>query len=286
MTSTRPTVAVLGTGIIGAPVARNLAAAGFDVRAWNRDRAKADPLAAAGVHVAETPEEAVRGAKVVLTIVKDAPAVLDIITAAAPGLADDVVWVQSSTVGEDIDGLTTFAADHGLALVDAPVSGTRQPAEQGRLVIVAAGPERDTVDPLFDVIGKKTVWVGTEPGAASRLKLALNTLVITLATSVGEMLALAEGLGVSADHALDVIADGPLDSGFLQAKARAIRADDYAVTFSVDNAEKDARLVLAAADRLGIRLDGVAAAADRLARASAKGHGDADLAAAYLASYE
>ncbi|GLZ39153.1 NAD(P)-dependent oxidoreductase [Actinokineospora sp. NBRC 105648] len=284
-----PTIAVLGTGIIGAPVARNLAAAGFDVRAWNRTRDKAAALAPHGVRVAGTPAEAVAGAKIVLTVLKDAPAVLAAVTAAAPGLAHDVVWVQLSTVGEAVDELAAFAAERGLTFVDAPVLGTRQPAEQGQLVVLAAGDPavRGVVQPLFDAIGKKTVWVADDAGSgsASRLKLVLNTWVLALNHGVGEALALAKGLGVDPAHFVDAVTGGPLDNGYFQTKSAAIRAGDYTTAFSVDNAEKDARLVLAAAEHAGVRLDATAAGAQRLARASALGHGDDDMAAGYFASF-
>ncbi|GAA3010086.1 3-hydroxyisobutyrate dehydrogenase [Actinokineospora diospyrosa] len=288
MSSTRPTVAVLGTGIIGAPVARNLARAGFEVRVWNRTREKAEELLSAGVTVAASPNAAVKGAHIVLTVLKDAPAVRDTIEAAAPELAADVVWAQLSTVGEDIDGLAAWAAERGIAFVDAPVQGTRQPAEQGQLVVLAAGPEpvRAVLAPVFDTIGRTTVWVATEAGAASRLKLVLNTWVLALTSGVAEALALAKGLGVDPARFVEVVSGGPMDSGYFQGKSAAIRSGDFTPAFTVDNAEKDARLVLAAADRAGVRVDAVRAAADRFARATALGHGGEDMAATYFASFE
>jgi 3-hydroxyisobutyrate dehydrogenase len=146
--SSRDTVAVLGTGIMGAPMARNLLAAGFPVRVWNRTAEKAAPLAAAGAVVGASPEDAADGAQIVLTMLTDADAVLE---TAAPALAGAEVWIQASTVG--IDGnerCAVLAAEHGVALVDAPVLGTRQPAEEGKLTVLASGPDqvRDRVDPV------------------------------------------------------------------------------------------------------------------------------------------
>ncbi|MFJ2739907.1 NAD(P)-dependent oxidoreductase [Streptomyces sp. NPDC087440] len=290
MTTPRPVVAVLGTGIIGAPVARNLAQGGFTVRAWNRTRAKADALAEHGVHVADTPADAVDGADVVLTVLNDGPRVLEAVRAAAPKLTEGTVWVQVSTVGEDIDAIAAYAAEAGLVLVDAPVQGTRQPAELGKLVVLAAGPEtvRPTVQPLFDTIGSRTVWVGEDgtKGAASRLKLVLNTWVIALTNGVGEALSLARGLDVDPKHFVDVITGGPLDSGYFQGKSGAVLAEDFTPSFTVDNAEKDARLAAEAARRAGLRLDGAEAARDRFARASEQGHGAEDMAAVYFASFD
>ncbi|ANN19325.1 3-hydroxyisobutyrate dehydrogenase [Amycolatopsis orientalis] len=281
-------VAVLGTGIIGAPVARNLSAAGFSVRAWNRTAAKAEALSGDGVQAVASPAEAVEGAAVVITVLTDGAAVLEAIRAAAP--AAGTIWVQLSTVGEAVDELAAYADEQGLVFVDAPVQGTRQPAEQGQLTVMAAGAAeaRDTVQPLFDAIGKRTLWVGEDgrSGAASRLKLVLNTWVLALTHGVGEALALAEGLGVDPRHFVDVVTGSPMDNGYFQGKSAAILKNDYTTAFSVDNAEKDARLVLEAAARAGIRMDVIEAGRARFARASQAGHGDEDMAAGYFASFE
>lgn len=287
--SAKSVVTVLGTGIIGSPVARNLAKEGFEVRAWNRTPSKAEELSEHGVQVAGSPAEAVTGADIVVTVLKDGPAVLDTMKAAEAGLRDGAVWVQLSTVGDAVDELAAFAANRGLVFVDAPVQGTKQPAEMGQLVVMAAGPPkvRELVQPLFDVIGKRTLWVGEDgaSGTASRLKLVLNTWVVALTHGVGEALALAKGLDVDPKHFVDVVTGGPMDNGYFQAKSAAILSGDFATSFSVDNAEKDARLVLAAAERVGIRMDTVKAGQARFAAASERGHGGADMAAGYFASF-
>ncbi|MFF6777431.1 NAD(P)-dependent oxidoreductase [Streptomyces sp. NPDC012637] len=290
MTTAQPVIAVLGTGIIGAPVARNLARSGLAVRAWNRTRTKAEALAADGVQVTDTPAEAVDGADVVLTVLNDGPRVLEAVRAAAPKLARGTVWVQVSTVGEAVDELAVFADEAGLVFVDAPVQGSRQPAELGRLVVLAAAPEsvRPTVQPLFDTIGARTVWVGEDgtSGAASRLKLVLNVWVGALTHGVGEALALAERLGVAPEHFVDVVSGGPMDSGFFQGKSAAILNRDWTPQFSVDNSEKDARLVLEAAERVGVRLDATEAGHRRFRRAVEQGHGDKDMAAGWFAGFD
>ncbi|MEV4442162.1 NAD(P)-dependent oxidoreductase [Streptomyces sp. NPDC049577] len=283
------TVAVLGTGIIGAPVARNLREA-FAVRVWNRTRTKADALAASGgIEVYESAADAVAGADVVVTVLKDGPAVLEAMTAAAPRLAPGTVWVQLSTVGVTaVEELARFAGRHGLVFYDAPVQGTRQPAENGTLVILASGPEgpeggRDDAQQVFDAIGSRTVWVSTEAGAASRLKLALNSLVLALTHGTAESLSLARALGVDPRLVVDVVTGGPLDSGFFQAKAAAILAGDYTTAFSVDNSVKGTRLVLEAAQQAGVTADTAAAGLKRFQRAVDQGHGAKDMAASHLA---
>ncbi|MET8228579.1 NAD(P)-dependent oxidoreductase [Streptomyces sp. NPDC005301] len=286
------TVSVLGTGIMGAAMARNLARAGHTVRAWNRTRDKAEPLADDGAWVADTPADAVRGADVVLTMLYDGEAVLDVMRQAAPALAEGTAWVQSTTAGVDaISGLATLASEHGLVFYDAPVLGTRQPAEAGQLLVLAAGPQagRDTVTPVFDAVGARTVWTGEDgaQGSATRLKLVANSWVLAATNATGEVLALAQALGVDPQGFFDAIAGGPLDMGYLHAKAGLIL--DGRLTppaFAVSTAAKDARLIVEASRRAGIRLDVAEAGAARLARAAAQGHGEEDMAAAYYASFD
>jgi 3-hydroxyisobutyrate dehydrogenase len=288
----RLTVSVLGTGIMGAAMARNLARASHTVRVWNRSRDKAEPLAADGAYVAGSPEEAVRGADVVLTMLYDGPATLDVMRGAAPGLRPGAAWAQSTTAGVDaVADLAAFAHDHDLVFFDAPVLGTRQPAEAGRLLVLAAGPTsaRHAVTPVFDAVGSRTVWTGEDgaAGSATRLKLVANSWVLAATNAAGEALALAKALGVDPDGFFDAIAGGPLDMGYLHAKAALIR--DGALTpaqFAVTTAVKDARLIVEAGEANGVRLDVAAAGAERLARAAAQGHGDEDMAAAYFASFD
>ncbi|MFJ2564838.1 NAD(P)-dependent oxidoreductase [Streptomyces sp. NPDC087568] len=291
MTDTR-TVGVLGTGIMGSAMARNLAKAGHTVRVWNRTRAKAEPLAADGAHVAGTPAEAVRDADVVLTMLYDGGTVLRVMREAAPALGRGTVWAQSTTVGLEAAGeLAALADEHGLVLYDAPVLGTRQPAEAGRLTVLAAGPAegRETVTPVFEAVGSRTVWTGEDAAAATatRLKLVVNSWVVAATAATGEALALAKGLGVDPQDFFDLIADGPLDMGYLHAKAGVILDDAYLPpSFAVATAEKDARLIVQAGEAHGVRLDVAAASAERFARAAARGHADEDMAAAYFASFD
>ncbi|MFD5735367.1 NAD(P)-dependent oxidoreductase [Streptomyces sioyaensis] len=284
-------VAVLGTGIMGAAMARNLARAGLDVRAWNRTRARAEPLAADGIRVTGSPAEAVDGADVVLTMLLDGPAVLDALHQAAPALPSGALWLQMSTVGpEGLAPLARFAGEHGLRFVDAPVLGTKDPAEKGQLTILAAGPQdvRERAGRIFGIVGSRTQWVGEDAadGAASRLKLVVNTWVLTVISGTGETLALAEGLGVDARDFLAAIAGGALDLPYLRLKSELILAENYPASFTVSAARKDARLITEAARDAGVHMDLVAAAAERFRRAEQQGHGDEDAAAAYYAGFD
>ncbi|WP_225099170.1 NAD(P)-dependent oxidoreductase [Streptomyces sp. CoH27] len=287
----KPTVSVLGTGIMGAAMARNLCRAGLEVRVWNRTREKAEPLAADGARVTGTPAEAVEGADVVLTMLYDGATALETMRDAAPALRPGMVWAQCTTAGIDLlTDLAAFAREHGLVFYDAPVLGTRQPAEAGQLTVLAAGPEegRAAVTPVFDAVGAKTVWTGDDgaAGSASRLKLVANSWVLAATAAAGEVLALSQALGVDPQGFFDLIEGGPLDMGYLRAKAALVLDGKLSPpSFAVATAVKDARLIVAAGEHGGVRLDVAAATAERLARAAAQGHADEDMAAAYFASF-
>jgi 3-hydroxyisobutyrate dehydrogenase len=282
-------VAVLGTGIMGAAMARNIAKAGHAVRVWNRTPAKAEET---GLPVAASPAEAVRDADVVLTMLYDGAAVREVIEQAAPALRPGAAWIQSTTTAlADVAELAAFGAEHGVIFFDAPVLGTRQPAEAGQLSVLAAGPEegRAAVAPIFDAVGAKTVWTGTDPsaGSATRLKLVANSWVLAVTHGAAETMSLAKALAVDPEAFFALIAGGPLDLGYLHAKSALILEDKLTpASFAVDTAEKDARLIVEAGRDHGIRLDVAAAGADRFRRASERGHGDSDMAASYFASFE
>lgn len=274
------TIAVLGTGHMGAPMARNLAAAGHDVRVWNRSREKAEPLADAGATVADAPADAVRGADIVITMLSDGPVVAEVIRAAATGLEPGVVWLQMSTVGVDsADGLAGLATELGVTYVDAPVLGTASPAEQGRLTVLASGADdvRERVAPVFDVVGSKTVWLG-EAGRASRLKLVANAWVTALTAAVAESVALAEHLGIDPRDFLDAIDGGAVGAPYAQIKGPMMIERDYPTSFPARLARKDVQLILdAAGDDLHMRL--ASAVFDHFDAAVVAGHGDDDMAA-------
>ncbi|RSN10269.1 3-hydroxyisobutyrate dehydrogenase [Nonomuraea sp. WAC 01424] len=284
-------VAVLGAGLMGAPMARNLLKAGLPVRIWNRTRDRAEALAADGAVVAATPAEAIEGADVIVTMLSDGDAVHDAMTAAAPALRPGQVWAQMSTVGvAAVERLAALAAEHGLIFADAPVQGTRQPAEQGKLVILAAAPEpaRPALTPVFDAVGARTLWLGDDGALAtgSKLKMAAVSYGISMTGIVAEALALAKGLGLDPGLVREVVSGGPMDNVYFQAKSKAILEGDFEPSFTVHNAEKDTRLITQAGEAAGVRLDMVAAAGERLRRAEAQGHGGQDMAATYFASFE
>jgi 3-hydroxyisobutyrate dehydrogenase len=282
-------IAVLGTGIMGAAMARNLLAAGFEVRAWNRSREKAEPLADDGATVADSPAEAAEGAGFVLTMLADADAVAE----AAGGedgalsvLPEDGVWLQMSTVGlEGQEKLAGIADEHGVYYVDAPVLGTKEPAEQGQLIVLASGPEEvgDRCEPVFDAVGSKTLWLGPA-GAGSRLKLVTNNWIVGLLGALAETISFAEALGVDPNRFLEVIEGGPLGVPYAQMKGQMMIEEEFPTSFSANLARKDANLVLQAAEANGLRLPLTEAAAEHFDEAIDAGHGEEDMAAIYQAT--
>ena len=185
-------VAVLGTGTMGAPMARNLLKAGFQVRVWNRTSEKARVLATEGADLAKTPGDAVREAAFVITMLTDGAAVLAVMGRAAQSVPDGAVWLQTS-MDTDVEGVAELADDHGITFVNCPVLGTRETAKQGRLVVLASGPgdALDRARPIFDALGSKTVRLEPEARWASRMRLVANAWAVALVETLRSQLSRA-----------------------------------------------------------------------------------------------
>jgi 3-hydroxyisobutyrate dehydrogenase len=288
------TVAVLGAGgTMGFAMTRNIARAGIEVRAWNRTRDKAGPLAADGAYIADSPADAAAGAGIVLTMLSDAGAVADVMEGdegALPVMSDREgpdrpIWLQMSTIGEDAtDWCTDLAYQYDVGFVDAPVLGTRQPAEQGQLVVLESGaPEaRCRVQPVFDAVGQRTIHAGAA-GAGTRLKLVANGWVLAVVEAAAETIALTEGLGLDPALFFEAIEKGPLDLPYLRSKAQAMADRDFTPAFRLSLAAKDAGLVADAAWQHGLELPLFEVVARRLGQGTAE-HGDRDVSATYLTS--
>jgi 3-hydroxyisobutyrate dehydrogenase len=283
------TVAVLGAGgTMGLPMARNIAGAGIEVRAWNRSHEKVEPLTDDGVEVVGTAADATSGATVVLTILSDADAVVSSMEGpdgALAGAGDGAIWLQMSTIGiEGIERCATLASDKGLVLVDAPVVGTKQPAEQGKLVVLASGPDqvRSRCEPLFDAVGERTIWLG-DAGTGTRLKLVINSWLLSLVEGLAETVAFAEGIDIDPAQFLEAISGGPIDNAYAQMKGGMMIERNFEPAFKLGLAAKDAGLLLEAARRHDLDLPMLETIQERLDEA-AKEHGDEDMAATYLAS--
>jgi 3-hydroxyisobutyrate dehydrogenase len=280
-------VAVLGTGIMGAGMARSLLRAGLNVTVWNRSPGRAAPLAADGAQVAGTAAEAVAGVDAVITMLWDGDSVAEVMTAVLPAAPDQVLWTQTSTVSLHDAGvrLPALASRYHVRYVDAPVLGTRQPAEEGKLTVLAAapGPLRDPVMPLFDAIAARTVWVGERPGDGTRLKLVVNSWVATIVGATAQAIALAQGLGLDPQVFLDTVRGGAVDTPYLHLKGRAMIAGEFPPSFTVDGAVKDTTLIAAAMRDSGTDAALMDAVAGQFRKAADGGYRAEDMAAVYRA---
>jgi 3-hydroxyisobutyrate dehydrogenase len=277
-------VAVLGTGIMGGAMARRAAAAGIEVTAWSEPLEDARALEADGVRVAQTAGGAAAGADVVVTMAPDA----DAIASFAPSFlsSGEFVWCQCATVGLDgCERLAELARDAGITYVDAPVLGTREPAERGALVILASGPDvaLDRCAPFFEAIGSRTLRLGPT-GSGSRLKLVVNNWIVGMVAVLAEAMALAEALGVDAHVFLDAIAGSAVDMGYAQVKGRMMVEGDYPVSMALAHAVKDARLAAEAAGDHGLDHQVTRATAALLRRAADEGDPGEDMAAVFRAA--
>jgi 3-hydroxyisobutyrate dehydrogenase len=277
-------VALLGTGTMGTGMARSMRRAGLDVIVWNRTRAKAEPLAGEGISVADSVGEAVGHADAVLTMLFDADAVLAVADELLEALPPGAVWLQSATVG--LDGIQRIAARAGdVAFLDAPMLGTKQPAEEGKLVPIVSGETElvERVRPVLDAVGTRTVVAGKQIGEATALKLACNAWILSITAATAQSIALAKELGLDPAQFLEAIGGGLSDSQYAQLKGKAMIAGEHPPAFGLDGGRKDLALIAEAAASAGVDqalLDGVRQLFDA---ASAKGHGADDLSAVYTA---
>ena len=283
------TIAVLGTGTMGAPMARNLVRAGFGVRVWNRTVAKAAALAADGAQPARTAAAAAANADVLITMLADGAAVEQVTagpTGALSVLRPGAIWIQMSTVGVQwCDRLAELADCHGVRYVDAPVSGSAGPAARGELEILASAADsaRVLAEPIFDVLGRRTVWLPRR-GDGSRLKLALNNWLAVLVEGMAETLTFVGALGLEPHVMLASITGGPLASEYALAKGLAMLDRDFAPGFPLRHAAKDAELALHAADQHAVHLPLTDALLPRWRAAIANSHGGDDVASAVTAA--
>jgi 3-hydroxyisobutyrate dehydrogenase len=265
-------IAFLGTGIMGAPMARNLAADGHEVTVWNRTREKAEGL---GATVAETPAEALADAAALVTMLVDGPAIEEVV----PELEPETLWIQMSTVG--VADTARFSARHS-RYVDAPVLGSKPQAETGELLVLAAGRERP--QEVFDAISSRVMWLAEEPGAGTRLKLTINLWIMNLVENLAETFALAEANELDPRLFLDAITGRPMDSAYAHLKGEKILSGDFSPAFTLEAAAKDVRLALEMARETGIELGIAPGTLARFQRAIELGHGAEDTAAAWFAS--
>jgi 3-hydroxyisobutyrate dehydrogenase len=279
-------VAVLGSGIMGGPMARHLQHAGYEVRAWDIDHSRLKVLADLGVTTCATAIEAMDSADCVVTMLSDIHSVLDVVAGSQHALAEFAgLWLQSTTVGlEGTRRLADVAARTGATFVDVPLLGTRSSVEAGELIALASGPAEaeDVCRPLLESFSSRVLWLG-DAGQGSKLKLVMNGWVLGLTTLTAETMALSSGLGLPPTIFLDMIRGGPLDVAQAQLKGAAIASRQFSPSLSLHHGAKDAGLIVAAGCEAGIDLSIAKAVAQRLEEARDAGHGDEDVSAVWFA---
>jgi 3-hydroxyisobutyrate dehydrogenase len=281
MTGTPEPVAVLGIGAMGHGMAVSALRAGIPTIVWNRNPAATRDLADAGAQVADSAADAALRAGIVVTMVTDADAVLSLAReqGVLAALRPDSVFAQMSTIGvaatdKLADLVRTQRRD--VTFLDAPVAGSREPAERGELTIFASGPQevRPRVTALFNALAQRIMWVGPA-GAGSRLKVVNNTWLAFASEAVVTSMAVARRLGLPTETVVNAFSGGPMVSEWQEPKLVRVAKGEYSPQFSLSLALKDVRLALQVTD--DDQFVALAGLAEEWQRALSRGFGDEDL---------
>jgi 3-hydroxyisobutyrate dehydrogenase len=236
---------LLGVGLMGSAMAGRLLDQGIAVIAWDGDAEHVRAIEARGAEAAKEPRDVLTGSGIVITMLPTADIVLEVVEPLLEDWPQDTVWLQMSSVGAaEADRLAQVAAAHGISLIDAPVSGSTHPAEQGQLTILASGPDtaRTAVEPIFDALASRVLWVG-EAGMGSRLKMAANQWMITMVGALAESMHLCQAMGLDQRQFIELLDGGPLGSVYAVQKLEEMRRHEYPAGFPVRLALKDLQLV-------------------------------------------
>ncbi|MDR7342470.1 3-hydroxyisobutyrate dehydrogenase [Pantoea alhagi] len=279
----RPAVAVLGLGAMGHAFAANLVKNDFQVAGWNRTRARGDDLAAAGMQLCDEPQQAAAQAEVVVAMLSDGATTESVLQQITPALKPNAVFCQMGTIGvEATDRLVAqlAAARPDVVYIDAPVSGTKAPAENAQILILASGDRQRAADlePVFAAISKGARWLG-EAGAGSRMKLVVNAWLIAMMQGLAESTSLAQQFGFTPDDLWSVLEGGPLAAPYAKVKLDTIKGGDYTPQMQLTWALKDAQLALSAAEDQS--MPGLQHIAKLWQQAIDAGYGEQDLAVIY-----
>ena len=280
-------VTVLGTGTMGTGMTHSMLRAGLDVTVWNRTIERAQPLEARGATVAPTVADAVRDADAVMTMLFDGNAVLGIASALVPALPADAIWIQSATIGLDAMAEVNRLATAGkVELLDAPMLGTKQPAEDGQLVPLVAGRLQTLarVQPVLGAVGGRRIYAGDRIGMGTALKLACNACnawIAAITAAVGQSMGLAGALGVEPRLFLQAIDGGQPDSPYAHIKGAEMLRGEYPASFAVDGLLKDLNLAFDAAVGARFPQTLLRSLRELYSDASFHGHGHEDVAAVY-----
>lgn len=282
--ASKPTVAYLGMGIMGSAMAGRLLDAGFPLTVWNRTRERCNALEEKGAKVADTAKAAVEACDLVFTCTSDpasAKAVVFGENGVLAGITEGQMFIDMSTVDEEtVVEISKAVTEKGGLFLEGPVSGSKGPALQGQLVILAAGDEKvkEAAQPCFDVMGKRTVFLG-EVGNGARMKLVLNMMMGINMAALSEGLAVGQKSGLKGSDIVDVLKDTAIASPMYALKGPKMLAGDHATNFPLKHAQKDVRLAVNLGEKVGQPLPVAAATNEVMKAAMADGHGDADFSA-------
>jgi 3-hydroxyisobutyrate dehydrogenase-like beta-hydroxyacid dehydrogenase len=268
-------IGFLGLGIMGSRMAANLARAGMAPTVWNRTPEKAAPLAELGATIANSPTEAAQGADIVITVLSDPAAVR------AVAVGEGGFWMDASTIDPAcVHEMAAAAAERGVRYLDAPVAGSKVPAEKGELLFLAGGAVDDIAEaaPLLEVMGKRTIHAGPV-GTGAGLKLCNNLMLGAAMLAFAEALAAGRAMGLDQDVLLEALTTSPVSAPFLALKTHKVREADWSVEFPLKHQHKDLHLLLQTAYDAGLPLPLAAAAKERYGDAKARGLGDEDFSA-------
>jgi 3-hydroxyisobutyrate dehydrogenase/2-hydroxy-3-oxopropionate reductase len=277
-------IGFIGLGIMGQPMALNLAKAGYQLAVYNRTRSKAEPLERAGARVAASPADAVRDAEVIVTIVSDSAAMEDVVC--GPGgvletIRPGAVLIDSSTISPVVSRkLACHVAGKGARMLDAPVTGSKHGAEKGDLIFMIGG-ERAALDRVMDVlqvIGKKHVYCG-ENGKGLAAKLAMNSILATTVAVFSEGFVAATKAGVSPQTLLEIMQSSLARCAIVDFKAPFVFRGDFTPYFPLKLMHKDLELAMEAAYAQNVAMPVTAAVKEVYGAAKAQGKGDLDYAA-------
>lgn len=277
-------VGFLGIGIMGSPMAQNLIKAGCDVTVWNRTKSKCDPLISLGAKYKPSPEEVAASCDVTIAMLADPDSAADVAFGkhgAANGMAPGKGYVDVSTV----DGATSkLISEHikatGASFLEAPVSGSKKPAEDGQLIFLTAGDKSlfEKVGPLLDIMGKSKFYLG-DVGNGAAMKLVVNMIMGSMMASFSEGLLLSEKVGLDPSVLVEVVSQGAISAPMYSMKGPSMVKSTYPTAFPLKHQQKDLRLALRLAELVS-QPTPVAAAANELYKvAKSRGLSDLDFSA-------
>lgn len=277
-------IGFIGLGVMGQPMALNLARAGTPLIVWNRTADRSEALRAAGANIVASPAEIFRGARIVILMLYDGAAIDSVLGRGTPDFATNVaghIIVHMGTTSPGYSrGLEADIRAQDGAYVEAPVSGSIKPAEAGQLVGMLAGePEIvDEIRPLLGPMCGQTMLCGAVPNALL-MKLAVNQFLIPMVTGLAESIHFAERYGLDTTQLLAVLDAGPMASSVSRVKAAKLVAGDFSVQAAITDVLKNSRLTTEAAREAGIASPLLDVCEALYSEAVAQGHGQSDMAA-------